>query len=567
MKESYFKSGFTRLMAVLFTVLSKGAICGSTLKFIVDKDEDIHKLGPSPVLTFYPETNSSSVDLQNSCSIRQSKLVMYLPIPFYHKLPLPSEGNPSVQVINLDQKSLILYRDEQGKDVKSMLVSTLPNQRPHLLGIQQETANLTDSKLLFKIDLSLPTLPTFRIYFMNDSSHIISLTLNYNTMELVKKEVLTLPHICAKRAFAVENSNIYILEPLTMYKLTHQRLNFSSFTIQETKLQREYSSFAIVNGTFVFVRGYGTLVMSPSWNPEDHSARTYPLTFNHGMLKYAGFNNYVLSLASGETGSREFYYFLANETSPLPHHQRLELIKLKGSSSPMVKGLSRLVQYKEAMYYVYPKKIALEYFGSNTEPVEMIKQTYGAVLGIVGPYNRTVDSVHPLEAYRIGLSNKLRLRKLYTNSLQSELICRRPKGLKSPRVLKATISTRKNNLDVEVVFVEEQTHVIPPPPPKPNKTDPIILPRDLRTSFEKMVLYILLGLAATAILILVCLLRQARRNKKTLMKQIHDIMSGTPSASGTQSEASMELSQDQSTDKPTNTGLPAQETLSADMTL
>ena len=547
-------------------ILLWGAISASALKFIVDKDEDIHKLGPSPVLTFHPMMNSSTEDLRNTCSIRQSKLLMYLPIPFYRKLPLSSEGNPFVQVINLDQKTFILYRQEQSKDIDSMLVSTLPNTKLQPLGLIEETKNLTDAKLVFKIDLGLPRAPTFKVYLMTNASHILAVTLDYNTMTLVKKEGLDLAHPCPKRAFWVYNSKIYILEPKSLLEITPDSTNFSKHTIEEIKFNREYSSFAIVNGTFTFIRGYSTLVISPSSNPEDPRAVVYPQTFSHGVLKYSGFSNFVLSSTTGETGDRDYHFFKVEGPETQPHYQRLTLSKLKGSATPMVRGLSRLIQYKEAMYYIYPKKIALEYFDSNTPPVEMIRNTFGAVLGVIGPYNRTVDSVHPLEAYRIGLSNKLRLRKLYTNSLQSELICRRPKGLKSPRVLRASISTRKNTLDVEVVFVEEQTHVIPPAPkPTSNDRDRLI-PRTQKSSFEKFVLYSLLAVATAVILILICLLRQARRNKKTLMKQIHDIMSGSPGAASVQADPSMELSQNESTDKPNNAH-PAQEALSDDMTL
>ena len=81
------------------------------------------------------------------------------------------------------------------------------------------------------------------------------------------------------------------------------------------------------------------------------------------------------------------------------------------------------------MYYIFDKSVMIEYFNTKLPPVVMDKSIPGKVYGIVGNHNRTIDSVHPLSALKVGLKPRLRFRKLYINALHSELVCKKIDGL------------------------------------------------------------------------------------------------------------------------------------------
>ena len=79
-----------------------------------------------------------------------------------------------------------------------------------------------------------------------------------------------------------------------MTRLLPNKYHFSKAKVQVVNLKREYTDFDLINETFVFLRGFTTLVYSNSFDPESKDAYSPSLRVHHGQFKYAGFNHYVL---------------------------------------------------------------------------------------------------------------------------------------------------------------------------------------------------------------------------------------------------------------------------------
>lgn len=385
--------------------------------------------------------------------MRQAKLANYVAIPFAYKMPLSHENEPFVQVFNLRDFSFMLYREEQGKPLLSLVTSKLAFKKATVVGLQEYTKDIPDARLKFLLDLSAMTLrKRVSLYLAISTNSIIKIDFS-KRIKTVKISVLTLPRDYSPKRILVYRGVIYILEFNKVTRVVPDPRNFSKFAIEEKTLQREFTDMAVVQDTFVFIRGYSSLVVAATWAPEDAHSYTHPDLFHHGKFLYAGFDHFILSRTQDESGDAQYFYFSKDAKSgPAPNG--LIIRQLRNSGVVEGKRFTKLIQYQEAVFYLYKKNIEVEYFDAETEPVTINKNIFGRFFGMIGDYNRTIDSVHPLTGFKLRLIRKLRFRKLYLNALHSELVCQKMSELKvgEQRILRATVHTRKNKLEFILNF-------------------------------------------------------------------------------------------------------------------
>ena len=128
---------------------------------------------------------------------------------------------------------------------------------------------------------------------------------------------------------------IYILEYNKVMRIESLNGNFSKPKVQEIILKREYSDMAIANSTFLFVRGFSTLISSPTFNPEDPNAIELKSGFSHGAFKYAGFDHYVLRLTETESSDHEYYYFYRLQTDDQSEPKSVKVGRLSGNATSL----------------------------------------------------------------------------------------------------------------------------------------------------------------------------------------------------------------------------------------
>lgn len=559
------------LVGLLLSVLPAMLLCFErTLD--IDKPVEFFKLGPSAVLAFEPAVGSES--LNQFCSIRQSKLTTYITIPFYYSHKLAMEGEPFVQVINMHNLSFILYREDQNSDVKAQIASTVPDEKAKPLTITHLTKDIINSKLLFYIDMAnMHQKSDMPLYFMSSPDTIQKVVLNEQA-EAINVGSLKLPQRVIARRFLVYHGSIYILEFNKVIRVQPEANDFSKYKIDHFNLSREYSDMAIANQTFLFVRGYSSLISSPTFNPEDTGAIEIRTGFHHGKFYYAGFDHYVLSLTTNESSDREFYYIYREKGSISTDPKSVKIGKLSGNATGP--HFRRMVQFEEAMYFIFGKSIQVEYFNSNMPPVVMDKAIPGRVYGVVGNHNRTIDSVHPLTGIHLTVKRRIRFRKLYINALHSELVCKKMPnlGIGQTKQLRARILTRKNGMDIKLNFkggikeekpvevgpthhttkphkniddpvtvknktkkpvkiidepahrqnpIDKPVHHTDPVTPKKNVDNGNTKPQNEKTPWEKYFYYLTIFCLALLLFVL-CLLRSILRGEVKNMQVAHDMV-------------------------------------------
>ena len=392
-------------------------------------------------------------------------------------MPLSQENEPYVQVFNLKDFSFLLYREEQGQPLLSLVTSKLAFKKASVVGLQEYTKDIPDSKLKFMIDLSVMSYrKQISLYLAISTNTIIKVDFT-KRIKTSKISVLTLPREFTPKRILVFLGAIYILEFNKVTKVTPDPQNFSKFVLEEKMLQREFTDMAVVQDTFVFIRGYSSLVLSSTWTPEDPHSFSHPDLFHHGRFLYAGFDNFILSRTQDESGDAQYFYFTKDpHQSASPNHMSIR--QLRSSGTVGGRRFTKLIQFQEAVFYLYKKNIEVEYFDSETEPVAINKNIFGRFFGMIGDYNRTIDSVHPLTGFKLRLIRKLRFRKLYLNALHSELVCQKMPELKvgEHRILKATVRTRKNRLEFSLNFtavspLSKTPHLVNKLPSLPHGSD------------------------------------------------------------------------------------------------
>jgi len=424
----------------------------SEMSEILDKPANYIKLGQTPLLSFTPDSGSEV--LKDICQTKQAKLATYVSVPYRSKLPLPAHGKPFIQIINIHDTSILFFRKQSGFDVSTLILSRLPMMKRKRLYIHKLLRAVPDDALNFMVDLhKMKMSHTFPIYVMIATNEMLKITVD-KEMKKKKLEKLILPDIKDPKRVIVYKSAIYVLEYNKVTKILPDRKSFSKAKVQKVDLKREYSDMAIVNGTFVFMRGFTTLVFSNSFNPESKSAYSPSLRVHHGRFKFAGFDHFVLYASVKEGSEMRYFYFIRpqgrNQTD-LKSIQVQMLQKRAPGHGPIV----RLLHFKHAMYFIYKKAVSIQYLNSTADMIVVHKTFPGTMHGIVGHYNRLEESLHPLVGIKLHVKNKLRLRKLYLNCLHSELICKQPPNLNpgEKKTLYARILTRKNDLHMRLDFI------------------------------------------------------------------------------------------------------------------
>ena len=436
------------VLVLLLLALSSGVVAwGVPWSVTVEKPIEYIKLGPSPVLSMTPSKGDEG--LLKYCNVRQSKLTTYVKMPYRHLLPMANYETPYHQVVNMKDFSFIIYREAQGKEVHTMMLSKLLGAKLQSLDLRRLTQDIPNSGLNFYTDLSHQTLgDEFHIYLRPNNFEIYRITLNKD-MSLHRIRRLALDRkVNALRVF-VNNGNIYFLEFNKLTKISPSNSDFSKYSKEEITLKREYSDMALIGNVFIFIRGFSKMILSGSFNPEGSKAVVRPETYHHAKFHYSGFNKFIFSASDQESGPTQYYYFEAPAGSKEIDQLKLKLLNGKIPS----KGLLRLVHFKESIYYIYKKQIRVQYLNSPSI-VEMDKPVYGEVYGVVGTETTNIDGVGIIQGFRVGIKSKIRLRKLYVNSMQSELVCKAIPELKlnESKVFHTKVTTRKNELNLQITF-------------------------------------------------------------------------------------------------------------------
>lgn len=372
-------------------------------------------------------------------------------IPFRSTMPVSPHFKPFTQIINIHDSSFLLYRSSQTGSLYSLRLSGLATRSRYLIPIKSYLKDIPDDVLEFYWDLKvMQKSQRMYLYVMIGFSQILRIEVN-TEFRFVSKALIRLNRDFDVKRVLVYDSRIYILEPNMVTRISFEQDDFNKFRLEHKKMQREFNDMAFIEGNFVFVRGYANLIVAKDWWPESPDAYLQPRAFHHGRFKSAGFNHFVLARSLEESSPVEYYYFYRDEGDRGNDPKSLKFKKL---NEKLGKDFKRLVQFKEAMYYINKKTIAVEYFQSSDQVARFGRKVYGQLFGLVGIYNRTLDSIHPLQGYRIGLKRKFRLKKIYLNFLQSELVCKSmPLKKGENRVLKAKIQTTKNNIDYDLKFI------------------------------------------------------------------------------------------------------------------
>lgn len=432
-----------RLFCGLLAVVHLASTAGCSVKIVeVNKPTEYIKLGQTPVLSFEPEKGSEQ--LHQLCRVRQSKLADYIDIPYRTKMNLPIKGKPFSQIINMHDLSFLIYRRDQNSHPNALILSKLPTRKSVTWPISNLMSLIDNEELKFMPDLaSMHSSNNTNLYFMSDERTLVQLKLGKH-LELQGAHKLNLPRVEELRRLLVFNSTVYILDFNKVIKITLDPHDFATpKKVKTISLKREYTDMAILNGTFAFLRGYSTLVFSDKWNPESQKATISPLKFRHGKFTSAGFDHFVLIASETETGDMKYFGFQRDE-----HNRSISAVMLKGSPS----SKSSLLQFKHAIYHILPKSMSVEYLGSQAELVTLDKPIRGQLHGIVGHYDRTEESLHPVASIRLRLKKKLRFRKHFLNCLHSELVCTNLNGTYAGKSFKARILTRKTKLEMDLQF-------------------------------------------------------------------------------------------------------------------
>ena len=440
------------------------ALC-TEMSEVLDKPANYIKLGQTPLLSFTPDLGSEI--LSQICQTRQAKLVTYVSVPFSSKLKLPSHGKPFIQEIMIHDTSILFYRKQAGFDVSTLILSGLPTLKRVRLLIGPLLRDIPDAELSFMVDLDQMNMShTFSLYVMVAKNQMIKITVDKN-MSKQKVEKLTFPGISDPKRVFVFKRAVYVLEYNRVTRLLPNKYHFSKAKMQVVNLKREYTDFALVNETFVFMRGFTTLVYSNSFDPESKNAYSPSLRVHHGQFKYAGFNHYVLQASKKEGSGIRFFYFIRSNGSK--NNLKTIYLQILPKKTPGLGSIKRLIQFKHAMYYIYKRSITIQYLNSTADVILTHNKYPGTVYGIIGHYNRLEESLHPLIGIKLNTKNEIRLRKLYVNCLHSELICKQPYGLQQgeKKTYFARALTRKNDLHLQLNFIGAKpyhTLIIPAKP-------------------------------------------------------------------------------------------------------
>lgn len=310
--------------------------------------------------------------------------------------------------------------------------------------INSLTALIDDQELNFMVDLaSMDLKTTTKLYFLADDKTLIQLTLDKN-LTLQNTHKIQLPQLDELKRLLIYNSTVFILDYNKVYKINLEPLNSDLHQkVEHIDLKREYSDMAVINGTFAFIRGYSTIVFSDTWNPESALSTISSTRFHHGKFLPAGFNHFILMASETDVGEQKYFAFTRETTT-----KSILVTPLRGKPT----AGSFVVQFKHVVYHITPKTMAVEYLGSSAELITMDKPIHGQLHGIVGHYDRTEESLHPVASVRLRLKKKLRFRKHFLNCLHSELVCTNLKGQAVARRFEARILTRKTQQDLALSF-------------------------------------------------------------------------------------------------------------------
>ena len=440
------------------------ALC-TEMSEVLDKPANYIKLGQTPLLSFTPDLGSEI--LNQICQTRQAKLVTYVSVPFSSKLKLLSDGKPFIQEIMIHDTSILFYRKQAGFDVSTLILSGLPTLKRVRLLIGPLLRDIPDAELSFMVDLHQMNMShTFSVYVMVAKNQMLKITVDKN-MSKQKVEKLTFPGISDPKRVFVYKRAVYVLEYSRVTRLLPNKYHFSKAKVQVVNLKREYTDFALVNETFVFMRGFTTLVYSNCFDPESKDAYSPSLRVHHGQFKYAGFNHYVLQASKKEGSGIRFFYFIRSNGSK--NNLKTIHLQILPKKTPGLGSIKRLIQFKHAMYYIYKRSITIQYLNSTADVILTHNKFPGTVYGIIGHYNRLEESLHPLIGIKLNTKNEIRLKKLYVNCLHSELICKQPYGLQQgeKKTYFARALTRKNDLHLQLNFIGAKPHYTLIIPAKP----------------------------------------------------------------------------------------------------
>lgn len=438
------------LLALVAFTMAGSLKAANTMTEVLDKKEQHIKLGQTPVLSFEPDPDSKL--LASVCHTKQAILTDYVKVPYRSTLPLPADGFPFAQTVMLHDASILLYRRQPGKDVTAMMLGGLPNFKPHRLDLNKVLADVPDHQLNFMVDLIQMQLPKqLHLYFMIDTKTLGRVQLN-KKMENEKFEKLKLPLAHTAKRILIFNGTIYALQYNKVVEVMPDPKDFNKGKVKVHRLKREYTDMSIVNGSFVFIRGFSTLVFSHSCNPEAPGSFIYPETFHHAVFSHVGFDHFMLKASSKEQSRREFWYFTRPNGANSSDLRSLKLKKAKRDH--FGEGKTRLIQFKHALYHIHKKTLSVEYLNYDADIIKLGMKLPGRILGVVGHYDRLEESLHPLLGIKHHLHRRLKLKKVYLNCLHSQLVCKSLPNLlpDQTQTLTARVLTRKNDLHLQLIF-------------------------------------------------------------------------------------------------------------------
>lgn len=497
------------------------AALGVPLFIDVDKPMEYTKLGPNPVMSIEYERQDEY--LRDQCTVRQSQLSSYVSMPFEYKFSLSYSSKGFIQMVNLHDHTFLLYRVNQDDDVFTLVASGLSTQTPTRLDIKWLLQGTLSDSLWFFTDLARLTLQKENPLYLYKEESVVQILLDEG-MRKISTKTLSLKRPYSARRFFVHNAQIFILEYNKVSVLT-PNASFSDYTLEEKVLEREYTDMIRIGGSdhFAFIRGYSELVFSKSWDPDAADSQLLPQKFSHGAFIFSGYNHYLLQSSKDESADPGYSYFQVDPNGLL---SGISLKQLPGKFENMEK--IRFLQTKELIYYIYPMNLKIHLIGSEGGLVEPQKPMTEKPIGIIGQYTWTIDSNLPLIEKRNEVAKVITLEKLYVNTLQSELACHSLKSLRfgEEKVLKATITTRKNVFQATLRFKYVPKRVLPPEPRKPDKGGDDR--PEAKVSFLHRFLHTFLTVALVFLIILMCCIRSYYRRYIKALLQTNGIILGNP---------------------------------------
>lgn len=365
-----------------------------------------------------------------------------------------------------------MYRNKQNDDFQVFDISSKISSeiKPVKWEIGTHITEIKNSDLKFMKDLKEKRIEIGKehhVAFLHNEDMILVVRFN-DKLEKVKHWHIKIGYKDIKK-FIFYDKKFYILLPEKIVELSYPDGYDKSFKKNEVVLKREYNDMAMTrNGVFLFIRGFGELIASNNFNPEDSSAIVDKTKFHHGNFISSGYSQFMLN-KTHNAAERPSYYYFEDKSGKLDEalvHKKIPDLSLESHHSV------RFVETKKYIYYMYPKDSKINFielyakeskFGKNL----MKNHIHGHVEAIVAGYNSSFQSNWLVIEKQNTKENVSNLLLVYSNFLDSVVECYPIQKSKTHRKLEIKVVTTGPIFNIKLLFGPKPWRKLVKEKPKP----------------------------------------------------------------------------------------------------